>query len=330
MRNYVLDAAKAIAAYSVVLLHIRFPGTLGELVNALARYAVPFFFLISGYFCFQTKKEYSLEKMPGKVKHILLLMGVSFPFYIIWEGIMEIIEGKDVLEWIGQIINPKTIKEFVIYNYSSPIKWHLWFLPALLYCYLIFWVIEKFQWHKFAYWMIPILLMCHFIMEEGSVFTGKEFRVMEFRNYLFTGFPFFMLGYLIHKKREWVNQNIRVITCIVMIIVGGLATVWEFFQFGKLELYVGSTFLAVGIFLYAICLQGGKFPVFLADIGRKYAFSIYLLHLAVGDVWKEISITLGFYGIDLYEWTRPFAVCILTTVAAVVLSGLTGSRGKNS
>lgn len=330
MRNQVLDASKAIAAYFVVLLHIRFPGMAGELVNAFARYAVPFFFLISGYFCFYAKKEDTLKKMPGKVKHIMLLMAVSFPFYIIWEGIMEILEGKDALEWMGQLVSPETLKEFLLYNYSSPVKWHLWFLPALLYCYLLFWVMEKYQLRSLAYWMAPILLACHFFMEEGSVFTGKEFRVMEFRNFFFTGFPFFMLGHLFHRKKEWIRKAIPKTACITMASIGGISTVWEFIQFGKMELYVGSVFLAAGIFLYSSCHEGGWAPDFLAGIGRKHAFSIYLLHLAAGDVWKGISIALGFWGTSIYEWTRPFAACILATAAAAMVYGAAGRLRKIS
>lgn len=45
---------------------------------------------------------------------------------------------------------------------------------------------------KQAYVLIPVLLLIHFGMEEFSIFLfpEKHFRVMQFRNYLFTGFPF--------------------------------------------------------------------------------------------------------------------------------------------
>lgn len=96
------------------------------------------------------------------------------------------------------------IRQFLLYNNSSQVKWHLWFLPALLYCYLLFALTARFRLCKQAYVLIPVLLLIHFGMEEFStfLFPEKHFRVMQFRNYLFTGFPFFMLGHLIHRHQE--------------------------------------------------------------------------------------------------------------------------------
>lgn len=53
MRNRTLDMVKAICAYAVVLLHVHFPGNAGIIANVLARFAVPVFFMVSGYFCFR-------------------------------------------------------------------------------------------------------------------------------------------------------------------------------------------------------------------------------------------------------------------------------------
>ena len=52
MRNKSLDAAKAIAAFLVVFIHISFPGMTGRIIKTLARSAVPFFFMVSGFFCY--------------------------------------------------------------------------------------------------------------------------------------------------------------------------------------------------------------------------------------------------------------------------------------
>ena len=136
-------------------------------------------------------------------------------------------------------------------------KWHLWFLPALLYCYLLFALAARFQICKQAYVLIPVLLLVHFGMEEFStlLFPEKHFRVMQFRNYLFTGFPFFMLGHLIHRHQEkleaWFAGK-KVLLLYGMVAGGGIASLLEYRYFGKLELFLGSVFMAVGLFLIAI------------------------------------------------------------------------------
>ena len=37
----------------VVFMHCEFPGITGIAVQAISRFCVPFFFMVSGYFCFQ-------------------------------------------------------------------------------------------------------------------------------------------------------------------------------------------------------------------------------------------------------------------------------------
>jgi hypothetical protein len=51
--NYCLDCLKGIACIFVVFMHCEFPGMLGTAVQAISRFCVPFFFMVSGYFCFR-------------------------------------------------------------------------------------------------------------------------------------------------------------------------------------------------------------------------------------------------------------------------------------
>lgn len=203
MRNRTLDMVKAISAYAVVLLHVHFPGNAGIIANVLARFAVPVFFMVSGYFCFRGD-DTEFVRTGKKIRHVLKLMLVAFPVCCLWELIQNHIDGASQKEWLEALVSGEHIRQFLLYNNSSQVKWHLWFLPALLYCYLLFALTARFRLCKQAYVLIPVLLLIHFGMEEFStfLFPEKHFRVMQFRNYLFTGFPFFMLGHLIHRHQE--------------------------------------------------------------------------------------------------------------------------------
>ncbi|MDO4272389.1 MAG: acyltransferase [Eubacteriales bacterium] len=324
MRNQLLDAVKAVSAYFVVLLHIRFPGRTGEVINVLARFAVPFFFMVSGYFCYNVHGK-SLSRLPGKIKHVLFLTVLSYPFYILWQCVQRSIEGKDLSAWLGKLTEGEHIKEFFLYNNSSPVKWHLWFLPALLYCYLLFAVAEKLRIHKIAYVLIPVLLAGHFWMEEACAFTGNSYETMEFRNYLYTGFPFFMTGHLIHRYEGVLREKLSGVYLTAGILCGALLSVAEYFRFGILELFVGSVILSVSVFLGAV-LQGsreaGRLTEFFGEIGGKYAFFIYLFHLAVADVVKDLAVFFGVNGSAAYGWLRPVLVCVLTTFLAMGISAL--------
>ena len=54
--NYCMDFLKGIACIFVVFIHVKFPGNFGQSVQAIARFAVPFFFMVSGYYCY--RKDY--------------------------------------------------------------------------------------------------------------------------------------------------------------------------------------------------------------------------------------------------------------------------------
>ena len=50
LRNQRMDLYKGAAIYSVIAIHILFPGDVGIALRVLGRFGVPFFFLTAGYF----------------------------------------------------------------------------------------------------------------------------------------------------------------------------------------------------------------------------------------------------------------------------------------
>lgn len=50
IRNRSIDAVRAIACAFVLFVHCPFPGAFGIIVSALARFAVPFYLMVSGYY----------------------------------------------------------------------------------------------------------------------------------------------------------------------------------------------------------------------------------------------------------------------------------------
>ena len=52
--NYNLNFIKGIACIFVVFMHCDFPGIMGTAVQVVSRVGVPFFFMVSSYFCFKS------------------------------------------------------------------------------------------------------------------------------------------------------------------------------------------------------------------------------------------------------------------------------------
>ena len=76
--------------------------------------------------------------------------------------------------------------------------------------------------------------------------------------------------------------------------------------------------MAVGLFMIAIIRKEQEAPEFLAAVGEKYAFFIYLFHLCVADILKDVSAMAGIVESSFYLWIRPVLVCVLVTAAAVM------------
>lgn len=70
MRNNNLDILKAISAFLVVCIHIKFPGKFGEYINIIAALAVPIFFMITGYYYENMKKKGKSRKANTKINKI--------------------------------------------------------------------------------------------------------------------------------------------------------------------------------------------------------------------------------------------------------------------
>lgn len=134
--NNSIDFFKAIACVGVVLIHCRFPGAAGVLVRTIARFAVPFFTMISGFYLISSEIEMvDTIRLKRKIIHMLKLIAGAELFAFIFFA-------------FGDIISKHTL-DFVILKYTDVARWvklvwdntplsytHFWYLYALLYCYV--------------------------------------------------------------------------------------------------------------------------------------------------------------------------------------------------
>lgn len=65
-RNSTLNALKGIACFSVIMLHCAFPGMVGKIIYGIARFAVPMFFAISGYYVYSCNSKDVIQRLPKK------------------------------------------------------------------------------------------------------------------------------------------------------------------------------------------------------------------------------------------------------------------------
>lgn len=131
-RIYSFDFVKCIACFCVVFIHCRDQMICGGPIASLCKWAVPFFFVISGYF-FMPPQENRHKYVTRKILHIFKIIVFAAAFYFIWTLIkIRLVDyGFD----LSVLFSKVAIRKFILTN--TPFLYtHLWFLFALLYCYI--------------------------------------------------------------------------------------------------------------------------------------------------------------------------------------------------
>ncbi len=188
MRNLSLDYFKVFLAFCVVCLHGGFFYDINEVigylhVNGLFRIAVPLFFIINGYYFYNISSINSLKEWFFRVLSL----------YIVWTIIYLPVMIYD-------------LSVFQIFTYLFTGYFVLWYLVALLLAGLFLFFLKECSDKLLILISFVLLFFGYLIQSIGnmSLFNGFIGEVFNFgplhRNFIFVGFPFVTIGYLIRKN----------------------------------------------------------------------------------------------------------------------------------
>ena len=269
MRNYSLDVLKFLCSVVVVFLHVQTP--LHTAYVPLTRFAVPCFFILSGYFLMGDNME---KRMKRGCKRMMRIIFYSSVLFAVVQLILNHINFKALFPSVDEII------EFLLLN-NNPWGFHLWYLNAYLYVLLIGLVIYKRDLWTMAYYFVPILLAIDLILGKYSLLLlHMEFPYIIVRNFLFVGLPYFLIGTYIKQQKEamcrWDEKFIW-----GGIIYFSFLTIFENRLLVCLGLnatrdhYLSTTPLAIFVFILFLKHQAGR-PTIFSRIGQKDSLYIYI------------------------------------------------------
>lgn len=300
-RNYGIDWLKGVACISVVLIHYNLPDQGGIIIKTLCRFAVPVFFMVSGFFTLSDDGNVcSKEKLFAKISHVLRLIAGSAVFYlifcIVWNKAMD--PGWNIVEYAHTVINFPKIVKLVVTN--DPLVYsHLWFLLALLYCYILMLLFRR-RYPAVLVNMFPVFLLGFLILAlwknilhipRTSILLASDAYLMLFNLFIFRALPFFLAGMWLRKHREMIcSHKFSRNGLIIAFIFGETLALLERNVFCESQFYLG-TFIAVGsMFVYVLSNEHEfKENNFLVYIGKDLSMYVYILHIAVGKVCDLIS-----------------------------------------
>lgn len=320
------DFLKYISSFMVICIHMPYFGK--EYLEPLTRFAVPFFFMVTGYFyssvCGKGRAIQQLHKI------FRLFLGVNLLF-LCWGILLNVVNGQSVGLYLKSLFDMTLLVRFVFLN-GSPIAVHLWYVGALLYVLILIFVFERFCSREKLYMLIPVLILLNVILGNySSVLLGVRSPLALTRNFLFVGLPFFLLGdYIRRAKASPGNRNL-----VILAVCAAILTVAESMflrnsgrEFNQ-ECFFATPFLSYALFRLA--LQNGErlgshpWIRALAQLGKDTSTTIYVIHPIVIFVAEKIAKFLGTYVpvLDtLYFYVAPIVVLAESTAAGLLYNAV--------
>jgi len=283
LKNTTLELIKVFAAYMVVFIHVPFCGILGSAVTALARFAVPLFFLISGFFSY----DVPTGKIKKRIQHIIKLLIISTTLYTLFNIAELVLSGStaEIVEYFGQYLNIKTLVKLVVFNFPIS-SGHLWYLFAALYVYIFFYFITKFRVkERIIFTFSFCLLFLHILLGEFLSVFGIVLPFLVIRNFALMGIPFFGLG-LFAKKHENKLRSISNSLLISAAAIGIFSSLLSRCFLGNNELYIGSLFVLFSLVVTFIKYPDNQYPRCF-EVLKGCSTYIYIFHVMVFTVVEQ-------------------------------------------
>lgn len=278
---------RLVMALMVAMLHVGMPlGFCEKYMCDVARNAVPFFYMCSGFFIYRSHYGIVNGRIKSSLKKTIVFLAFTTLFYLVLELLLWQ-DFKGVLCKLSGILSVDTL----FFN-STPFMPVGWYLAALIYSLLVVKVILKYFPKPNWFWWC-IIVFCLFY----SLLTGVYQKVM-FENWQFSlkynccwisALPWLMIGMLISYYNGTRGCVLRNRWLLVAVVVGVLLCLVEHYVVKRITgvmvvgtLYFGTILSAPTLFVYLV--QNRSFLWKVAPWGRKYSSNIYFYHVACNYV----------------------------------------------
>ena len=320
-RNYLLGYIKLILVCSLVFIHYPLQSEAGFFFGCLCRLTVPFFFIISGYYSYSKNGDEIVKKL----KRISVKFVLSFLLYLAWEIYKrKAFYHSSIIEYLSLIFSVKNISLFLFTNRIA-VKDHLWFMAALIYCYIFVYVyifITSDQENRYSklYRMSAVLLIIHFII--SCLFSAADVQInyIVYRNALLLGLPMFAAGIFIHQYNDMIISrfNLSIHKIIQIFVIALVLAEIEWYGLGGREMPLGIFIASNCLFLIVnnIEFRFSEFFKNLSLLSDKMSMYVYIIHIIVYEV------LCGGFPYTVLSLSNQFARNILVIVISLAISFL--------
>lgn len=331
MRISSVDAMRFIAIVSIIAIHTH-PFSLPEgevnawyhylhlAINQIARFAVPFFFAISGYFYgIKINKGACLVLTTKKMFYRLIVLYAGWCFIYFMPYNLTLIGEHGILGPVKHAYWDVTnaIRDPIAFFFQGS-KSHLWFLMSLILCIVITAVFIKM---KAFTSLIVVSLALYIIGVLAKAYSDTEVGLdtdFNTRNGPFFGLLLFVTGYWLSFKRptvQWFYLGGVVFTIGMLMHFAEIFILMRWYGTSMLQDFVfGTYFMGVGVTLIALSNHRMLSNDMFANLGRL-TLGIYASHFIFIDLLKPVDKVW-----DHPLWEVSFVIVVL--VLSIVLTKL--------
>lgn len=318
-RNYAFDYFKFFAIFSVVCIHTKFlegfsfiGGTDAFfIIDVFTRFAVPFFFMVSGFLIGQKNDLLYLKRyLINTIKNLMTWVLFFFVYDICTNLLILKRSGnsRNILNFLNDFFNWKTI----IYGPPGTAH-HLWYLVVLIWSIIIIYVAIKIKKNNY---LLTISFILNLIGVFGQAYSPIFNISLQTRDALFFGLFYVLSGYIIGQKHDVVEKNIKKISnkiYVLLFAVFSLTSLMEktiiyifFKESTEGNYYLSTPLLTFSLFFLALKNRNIGKNSKLAKVGRN-SLGIYLTHtLFISIVDYTLAILGLVYVTKLLVWQLIF------------------------
>lgn len=294
------------------------------LLNQSSRFAVPFFFIISGYF-FGIKERYDKPKIISNTvataKRLLLIFLAWNVIYILPYNVGAIYEYGlsgpfKVAYW--NLISLASDPVRVIFHGT---KAHLWFLAGLIWAVSFTGLFQYWGLYRSAFIIAAGLYLIGLL---GHSYSDSPLGIhfhFDIRNHIFFSTIFFITGYqLSHFKPgpSWFQLGIAAFAFGVAIHFSEIYVLWMLYgtDMHMHSYTLGTYVMGIGITMVALSNNRLLKIEVLAKMGR-YVLGIYVVHYIFVDILSPVSQMVSN---PFWEVVKVIVILLLSAVAVILLS----------
>lgn len=311
-RNGTIDVVRIIASFMVVFCHVVLPGKAGVYSKAIARFAVPWFMMITGYYLYNDDEALVLRNVRKSFFSVIKLVVLATVLISIINSCICVVRGQDMFSWFLDYWSKDNFIEFILFNRAVFLNSAMWYLFALIYVLFLYLLILRIRFKYYNVLIIPLLVLNLLLV---NLLAYPWYYV---GNWLLTGVPFVLLGGLVHARIGQIKAKVKHRSFWHLAVLVGLAlTIVEASFKPDCYVYVGTIVLAMGMLILSVTSRK-EWNSRVEFFGRWFTPIIFIIHCSMRDLYSAFFHYPK--GVALYF--MPAFIYIVSAVFAGILIGI--------